>query len=455
MGYVLNKVNSFLKSGHERSIAARKNIIAMLFLKGISILVGLLLVPLTINYVDTETYGLWITISSVVTWMGFFDIGLNNGLRNRFAEAKAHGDTELAQSYVSTTYAMLSLIFLPLLFVLIFVNSFVNWNSVFNISEVSSSDLSLTMLIVTTYFCLKFILSTVNIILIADQRPANASLRALSENIAAVISIVLLMKFTKGSIVNLTLGLCVSSLLLNLFFNFSLFIGKYRKYAPSISKINFSLLPKLLNIGVKFFVIQIAMLVQFQTSSIIILRNFGGEDVTLYNVTYRLFNVLAMIFSIVMIPLWSSATEAYVRKDYNWINLSVKKYNKVLILFIILGFILLLLSPFIFNLWLGRGVVDTNYTISFFMLLYVFSLMIGKAEGSVLNGIGALKIQMYSAIISPFLFVSFIYIGIKWELGIYAVVIAGMLSNFNGFLLAPIQYKKIFKQESKNPIWLA
>ena len=43
--------NHFNK-GHERSIEAKKNIIASFGLKGISIVVSFLLVPLTLNYLD-------------------------------------------------------------------------------------------------------------------------------------------------------------------------------------------------------------------------------------------------------------------------------------------------------------------------------------------------------------------------------------------------------------------
>ena len=84
----------FLNKGQERSIKAKKNIISSLLIKGGSIGVSLLLVPLTINYVNADRYGIWLTISSIVAWFSFFDVGLTQGLRNKFAEAKASGDDE-------------------------------------------------------------------------------------------------------------------------------------------------------------------------------------------------------------------------------------------------------------------------------------------------------------------------------------------------------------------------
>jgi O-antigen/teichoic acid export membrane protein len=102
----------FVSEGHERSVRAKKNIVSSLLIKGISIALSFVTLPITLNYVDTSTYGVWLTLSSIVGWFTFFDIGLTQGLRNRFAEAKAKGDESLAQIYVSTTYAILGLIFL-------------------------------------------------------------------------------------------------------------------------------------------------------------------------------------------------------------------------------------------------------------------------------------------------------------------------------------------------------
>ena len=85
-------VSDFVTKGHERSVRAKKNIVSSLIIKGISIGISFFSLPITLNYVDSTTYGVWLTISSIVGWFVFFDIGLTQGLRNRMAEAKAKGD---------------------------------------------------------------------------------------------------------------------------------------------------------------------------------------------------------------------------------------------------------------------------------------------------------------------------------------------------------------------------
>lgn len=75
-------------------------------MKCISILVSLQVVPLTITYINPTKYGIWLTLSSIIAWLSYFDLGFAHGFRNRFSEAKANGNILLAKEYVSTTYAV-------------------------------------------------------------------------------------------------------------------------------------------------------------------------------------------------------------------------------------------------------------------------------------------------------------------------------------------------------------
>ena len=91
-------------SGDARTIKANKNIVASAGIKVADTLVYLLLVPLTLGYLNAYEYGIWLTLNSILAWINSFDIGLGNGLRNKLATAIAEGDKEKARAYVSTTF---------------------------------------------------------------------------------------------------------------------------------------------------------------------------------------------------------------------------------------------------------------------------------------------------------------------------------------------------------------
>ena len=96
-----------------------KNVLLLGLFQSISIISSFLLVPMTINYISTSQYGIWLTISSIVGWFSLVDIGLGAGLRNRLTEALAKHDTVLASKYVSNTYLMLGIIVLFLFFLFV------------------------------------------------------------------------------------------------------------------------------------------------------------------------------------------------------------------------------------------------------------------------------------------------------------------------------------------------
>lgn len=225
----------YFSKGDDRSIKIKKNVISMLFLKGGSILVGLMLVPLTIDYVDSERYGIWLTLSSMVAWIHFFDIGINNGLRNKLGQAFANEDLILAKKYVSTTYALMSLIFLPVMIVLLIVSQYISWNEVLKIAS-NNENILLAVNILVVYFCINFILSTVNVVMLADQRPADASLRQLIQQLVSLLVVYLMTICTKGSLLNLCIGMCISPLIVLFAFNITLFNRRYRIIAPSFKQ---------------------------------------------------------------------------------------------------------------------------------------------------------------------------------------------------------------------------
>src|SRR5690606_18061277 len=137
-----------LNQGHARSIKAKKNILASLLIRGGSIAVSLILVPLTINYVNPTSYGIWLTLSSIVSWFTFFDIGFDHGLRNKFAEAVATKNYKLARKYVSTTYAILTIIIFSVLVLFYIVNPLLHWDKILNAPTEMATELSILALVV-------------------------------------------------------------------------------------------------------------------------------------------------------------------------------------------------------------------------------------------------------------------------------------------------------------------
>jgi O-antigen/teichoic acid export membrane protein len=77
------------------------------------VLSTLILVPMYLRYLGSEEYGLWITVSGVVAYLGLVNLGITQTTANRFGEAIAHGEDGKAELVLNAglwTYAKIVLI---------------------------------------------------------------------------------------------------------------------------------------------------------------------------------------------------------------------------------------------------------------------------------------------------------------------------------------------------------
>ena len=428
---------------HERSLIAKKNIIASFIIKALNILIGLILMPLTIGYLNPTRYGIWITLSSIVGWFSFFDIGLGNGLRNRFAEALASNDHKLAKTYVSTTYAILSVVISVIIVVFYIINYFLSWEIILNTKGDPSlgNELSILAIIVFTFFCLNFILRLIGTILIADQKSAKASIFDLIGNIISVLLIILLINYAKSSL--LLFGVILSSvpvcvlIVANLWY----FNGYYKIYKPSIKYVDFKKVKDLFNLGIKFFVIQIIGVFMFQVNNIIILKLFSATDVTIYNVAFKYFSVLSMVFYIIISPFWSAFTEAWIKRDVVWIKSIVNKLIKVWIILSLVGLLMLLLSARIYSVWIGNKFI-IPFSLSFLVLIWTIFNMYNGIFSQLFNGLGKIKIQLYFGVISAIINIPMaLYLGN--QIGVNGILVANIVVVLFPIVVYPIQYYKL------------
>src|SRR5690554_739452 len=448
--YLLHVLKAMMNSGQERSVKAKKNIAISLAIKGLSIGISFIMVPITIDYINPSGYGIWLTLSSIVGWFSFFDVGLTQGLRNKFAEAKANGDDATAQVYVSTTYAILGLIFGALWILYMFLSQFLNWSSILKVSHDMNHEVTILAMIVFTYFCLQFVLRIITTIIVADQQPAKASMIDLAGQIFTLMFILVLVKTTTGSLINLGLALCLSPILVLVAANIFLFRGRFKRYRPSVAKIDFSNYRDLFNLGMTFFIIQVAGIVQYQSANVIIARNFGPLEVTSYNIVYKYFNMINMIFTIFLTPFWSASTEAYAKQDFEWIKNGIKKYNILNILVFGISLLMLIFSDAFYDFWLGEGTISIDYRLSLWGFIFFNVTMFAGKYISFLNGISALRIQFWSCLISPIIYIVMVMLFINYlQMGVYSIFVAAIVANYNAFILAPLQYYMIIIKNKK------
>jgi len=373
-------------------------------------------------------------------------------LRNRFAEAIAKGDHLLAKTYVSTTYAILLIIISIVLLLFYILNIFLDWSSILNTGEdpVLKAELSFLALIVFTSFAMTFVLHLISVILSADQQPAKSSLLDLVGKSLSLLFIYILTTISKSSLISLGLIYCSISPIVLALASIWFFHGKYKPYKPSFKTVDFSKAKDLFSLGVKFFVIQISVILLYQTNNIIITQLFGPAMVTPYNVAYKYFSVLMMGFMIIVGPFWSAFTEAWTKNDILWIKNIMNKLIRFWFILCIMGIIMLFSSPIAFRLWIGNNYA-VPFSISILTLAWILINSWNGIYSHFLNGIGKIKIQLYLGVSVALLNVPFaLLLGKKF--GIEGVLISNTITSLIQAFIVPVQYWKLINGKA-NGIW--
>ena len=391
--YLLNQyVKFFRKNGDERSLRIRKNIFYSFIIKGASVFISFLMVPLMIHYLNPVQYGIWITIYSLVAWINTFDIGLSNSLRNKLARLIALHKQEDALKYISTTYLLLLLIAAGIFLSVFIFSIFINWNHFLNLGNAINYSITPVILITTGLFCFQFILQPVNSILTALQEPFWVALILFTGQLVTIIAIFLLQYFTQGSLLFIVFITVGSPLLVLFIVSVYLYYTRLKSFAPRFTFSDLHVSKELLSSGFAFFFIQMGALVLYETDNIIITKTLGPSAVTVFNICYKYFSIIIIISTIVMTPYWSAFTDAYAKKDFDWITQSVRKMKRFWLALSAGCLLLFFIAPFIYEFWIGQT-IKVPVALSFCMFLNVILLNWVTIHSFILNGIGKLKLQ--------------------------------------------------------------
>ncbi len=452
MKQTIQKIYSKIGIKSDRTKNITKHVLVSFVYKGGSIITSFLMVPLTINYLDTENYGIWLTLSSFIAWFSFFDIGLGNGLRNKFAEAKAKGNLTLARAYVSSAYFTIGSICLLLILLFFGMNFFINWTRAFNTDARLQKELTLLMPIVFSFFCLQLVVKLITTIYTADQHHSMQGKINFITSLMSLIAIWLMTTIGESSL--LIYGIIFSSLpvLILVGLNFFAFSSKYKEYRPTLSLWKKEYLKDIFGLGMKFFIIQLSGIILFSTDNIIITQLYGPTQVVPFNIAFKYLGVSNMVFSMILAPYWSSITEAYINKDFAWIKKSMNNLFKISIFSVFVISIMVAVSPIVYQLWIGKT-VTIPLSLTIYMAIFFALTIFYSPFTYFINGTGKVKLQMYAIVSTAIVNIPLsIFLAKNLGLGVSGVIIATILCLVPHIILCPLQYLKIINNKAYG-IW--
>ncbi|KAB0518349.1 oligosaccharide flippase family protein [Pseudomonas extremorientalis] len=425
----------------ERTTNYIKQIKGSVLYKGGAVAASFLAIPIMISYLGAVQFGVWSTLLTIMSWVVFFDLGIGNGLRNKVAEALAKGQEALARSYISSAYSLIGFVAVGLWLVFLFFSYQLSWQHVFNTSAVSEDELRYSVQIAAAFMLLNFWVGLITALLGAVQKSALISLGQLVTNGFVLIISYVLYHFFDARISYLAwiygIGALGGNFLLSVWF-----YNTYKYLRPGYSLDREHLIP-LLSVGVRFFIIQLAVLVVFTTDKVLITQLFGPEYVTEYEVVFKLFSVVAFLHTLISSPLWSAYTDAYHREDAGWIVKMLRTQLKLYGLVVIGLCVLAIVAQFIIGIWIDRAfVVSMPLVIS--VAAFVAVSTWNNIFAIMLNGAGAVNVQLYTALAAMLLNIPLALLMVKvLGMGVEGVVFAATLSLLFSAVLLPLQVYRL------------
>ena len=154
-----------------------------------------------------------------------------------------------------------------------------------------------------------------------------------------------------------------------------------------------------------------------------------------------------MLFVILNNQLWPANLEAYIKGEIEWMRKSMHAVFKIWMATLVIAFLMVIVSPFVYNIWLGENlhipmVISVAVAGSICLTTWVnmFNL--------ILNGTGKITLQMYAWLFAALINIPIsLFFVIALEMGVVGIVLGTICSLIPLAVLSPIQATKILNQK--------
>lgn len=359
--------------------------------QGVNVLTSFISVPLIINAVGIERFGLWATLSAALSFLSFSDFGIGIGMQNKISSFIGNNEHKNAEkSFISAFF--MSVVFA---FILSLISVLPNNTNIFNLLKYSDLTISEELPAVT-----KSVIAVIALGIIAGiiQRTFDAHQQGYYHRYIGILSRILslallyILSIYKPSLHLLVLAFNGVPHICLIIVGIVLINKKY-KFSLNPRKFNLILLKSIFKIGILGLGASLSIFFVTQAAPILFSITFGLNEVAVYSVIMRLLNLIILFYNFMILPLWPAITEACVKNDIHWIKKTLSKTRKYIFssLFAISISFLLLSRPLIIW-WTGSSIFPS---IELIVVCCIYTtLLVWNTQISVfLNGASLFKGQ--------------------------------------------------------------
>jgi O-antigen/teichoic acid export membrane protein len=293
-----------------------------------------------------------------------------------------------------------------------------------------------------------YILGLYKSLFYANQKSFVVELSMLIYQGLNLLLIVLVLNHFKSSLIYVALIYGLSTILIGVFFSVK-FFKKQKQIAPSLKFFKKRTVYDLFGLSINFFIIQLCMIIIFSTDNIIISKLLGPSEVTSYDIVRKLFQVIITFTIIIQDPFWALYSDAFEKKDFNWIKKTIKTWNILFIPFLLFVLMLIYFARPIIKFWIQYD-LKIQQSLILFMGIFVIVRVYGIIYMYFLNGIGKIKLQLWLYVFGAVINIPLSIYFVKYmNLGSSGVILGTIFSMLGLMIFLPIQSFKILNQKDK------
>lgn len=364
----------------------------------VTMLCSLIAVPICLNYLGKETFGIWATITSLVAVLAFADLGIGNGILNRIATAQGRQDKPAVRRSFASALVLLVAIAGLVLSICLVLYALVPFDMFF--PDLSAHPEQGAIVTAVLVFAVLFALNLPTSIIQRVQYALQLGyLNGLTQGLGGVVSLALVYLMTMstlglGGMIAATMLAPVLATLVGAAWMFH----RYPELRISARDFDVAEARGIFNSGMQFLTMGIAFSLCYSTDNLIIASVVGAESVADYAVHQKYFTPVTLMAALILTPLWPAYAEALAAGDRQWIKQMFTKTIRYFLIFATSASVLLIIAaPSVLKLWVGEH-VPANFWLLIGFGIWATCDLIGKTVSMFLNGIGMIKEQFWIAI---------------------------------------------------------
>lgn len=356
--------------------------------KVVSVAVQLAMVPLMLSALGDYSYGLWLTLQSLIGFGAFADLGIGNGAMNAISAAQAHGDRDRINRIVTSAVTMLAGLAAVGLAV---APVALAWVAGLRVGGSHAADVAVGIAVFTAYFAASLPLGFIERMNAAFQEGAVTNIARSGVAVATLLGTWCVVR-ASGSFA----AICIATLTPQLLgWALVWFVEFRRRRWLTIERRLFdrSLARSLLGVGVLFLGVQLLSAFNWSMDNLLISAVLGPEHVTPYGVQVRVFGLVGTIASMILTPLWPAYADAVAHGDHAWIRSTLRRsLVGAVAVSVPLAFGAAVGLPLILRVWTGDG-IRTTPVLAYGLASLTVCQTICAALAMFWNGTSSIRVQ--------------------------------------------------------------